>query len=131
MVWFTRVISIIIFTLCLGVQVVPEEVMACQEVDMADEISDHSSQLWSSSVVNGLPTAYDFLGKSFILTGQGDFSSDQESQKMKWHTSVERFSYRKVALKCPDVVGQEQFYEILFSKHIQGYYIYWIDGLIV
>ena len=126
MKWILRAIPILLLMVCFGGQAMPENMPRERRVETTGE-SMNSSEITATFSAIDLTVVYDFLEKSFMLTDIVDLPEDVEIQKDK------RVSSAKEILKKDNShdAWRDEIFDYLSMKHIQGFYIYWMNKMII
>ena len=125
-----KILSVVVITFCFWTRAMSGEVAWAQRMDATAECSV-PARLNGRFTLSDLTKAYDFIGSSFILPGQIDLPGDTATDKEKRGSFLKSFSYQDSVLKSHHVICLEKFRDYLFTKHIQGFYIYWIGCLVI
>ena len=103
----------------------PEDMPRERRMEITGE-SMNSSEITATFSAIDLTDVYDFLEKSFMLTDTVDLPEDVEIQKDK------RVSAAKEMLEQDlDGKNSHEIFDYLSMKHIQGFYIYWMNKMII
>lgn len=130
MKWILRAISILLLIVCFGGQIMPEDMSRERRMEITGE-SMNSSELTATFSTIDLTTMYDFLEKSFMLTDIVDLPEDVEIQKDKRVYSAKEIV--KQGLDGNECYGawRDEIFDYLSIKYVQGFYIYWINKMII
>lgn len=130
MKWILRVIAVILFTACFWGQVMPED-MSIERRMEANRKSMEVSEVTAALSGIDLVAVYDFLEKSFILTDVVDLPENVEIEKDKRTCSKKEILEQGVAGKDSRYTWRNEIFDYLSMKHIQGFYIYWMNKMII
>lgn len=130
MKWILRVISIMFFTVCFGRQAMPEDMAVERRVEIIEN-SMNVSEVTATFSANILAAVYDFLEKAFILADQIDLPGDVGIQKEKRGTSIKEFTEQSFNRGNCHLAWRDEIFDYLSVKHIQGFYIYGMNKVII
>ncbi|RHR82606.1 hypothetical protein [Odoribacter sp. AF15-53] len=130
MKWILRVISIVFFTVCFGRQVMPEGMAVERRIDVIEN-SMNVSEVTATFSANALAAVYDFLEKAFFLADQIDLPGDVGVQREKRGTSTKEFTEQGINGGICHLAWRDEIFDYLSVKHIQGFYIYGINKVII
>lgn len=125
MKWILRIISIVFLTVCFGGQVMPEEMAVERRMEVIEN-SMSASRETATFFATDVAAVYDFLKKAFLLADQVDLPGNVGVQKEKRGISAKEFPERSCHLAWRD-----EIFVYLSVKHIQGFYIYGINKVII
>lgn len=126
--WF-KILSVVVITFCFGTRALSGEATFEGRKDAMAECFI-STRLDREFTLSDLADAYDFVGSSFILSGQVDLPGDEGVDKEKGGL-FKLLSYQDSVLKSHHAICKEKFREYLVAKHIQGFYTYWVGRLVI
>ena len=118
MKWILRAIPILLLMVCFGGQAMPEDMPRERRVETTGE-SMNSSEITATFSAIDLTDVYDFLEKSFMLTDIVDLPEDVEILKQGIDGKNSLDAWR------------DEIFDYLSMKHIQGFYIYWMNKMII
>lgn len=93
--------------------------------------SMNSSEITATFSAIDLTDVYDFLEKSFMLTDIVDLPEDVEIQKDKRVSSAKEILKQGIDGKNSHDAWRDEIFDYLSMKHIQGFYIYWMNKMII
>ena len=93
--------------------------------------SMNSSEITATFSAIDLTDVYDFLEKSFMLTDIVDLPEDVEIQKDKRVSSAKEILKKDIDGKNSHDAWRDEIFDYLSMKHIQGFYIYWMNKMII
>lgn len=130
MKWILRAIPILLLMVCFGGQAMPEEMSRERRMEITGE-SMNSSEITATFSAIDLTDVYDFLEKSFMLTDIVDLPEDVEIQKDKRVSSAKEILKQGIEGKNSHDAWRDEIFDYLSMKHIQGFYIYWMNKMII
>ena len=130
MKWILRAIPILLLMVCFGRQAMPESMP--RERRMKDPgKSVNSSEITATFSTMDLAAVYDFLEKSFMLTDSVDLPEDVEIQKDKRVSAAKEIHEQDLDGKNSHGAWRDEIFDYLSIKYIQGFYIYWMNKMII
>ena len=129
MKWILRAIPILLLMVCFGGQAMPEDMPRERRVEITEE-SMNSSEITATFSAIDLTDVYDFLEKSFMLTDIVDLPEDVEIQKDKRVSSAKEILKQGIEERIV-MAWRDEIFDYLSMKHIQGFYIYWMNKMII
>ena len=130
MKWILRAIPILLLMVCFGGQAMPGDMPRERRVETTGE-SMNSSEITATFSAIDLTDVYDFLEKSFMLTDIVDLPEDVEIQKDKRVSSAKEILKQGIEGKNSHDARRDEIFDYLSMKHIQGFYIYWMNKMII
>ena len=130
MKWILRAIPILLLMVCFGGQAMPEDMPRERRMEITGE-SMNSSEITATFSAIDLTDVYDFLEKSFMLTDIVDLPEDVEIQKDKRVSSAKEILKQSIDGKNSHDAWRDEIFDYLSMKHIQGFYIYWMNKMII
>ena len=108
----------------------PEDMPRERRVETTGE-SMNSSEITATFSAIDLTAVYDFLEKSFMLTDIVDLPEEVEIQKDKRVSSAKEILKQCIDGKNSHDAWRDEIFDYLSMKHIQGFYIYWMNKMII
>ena len=108
----------------------PEDMPRERRMEITGE-SMNSSEITATFSAIDLTDVYDFLEKSFMLTDIVDLPEDVEIQKDKRVSSAKEILKQGIEGKNSHDAWRDEIFDYLSMKHIQGFYIYWMNNMII
>ena len=108
----------------------PEDMPRERRMEITGE-SMNSSEITATFSAIDLTDVYDFLEKSFMLTDIVDLPEDVEIQKDKRVRSAKEILKQGIEGKNSHDAWRDEIFDYLSMKHIQGFYIYWMNKMII
>ena len=130
MKWILRVILILLLMVCFGRQAMPEGMPRERRMEVTGE-SINSSEITATFSTVDLTAVYDFLEKSFMLTDIVDLPEDVEIQKDKRVSAAKEMLEQDLDGKNSHDAWRDEIFDYLSIKYIQGFYIYWMNKMII
>lgn len=130
MKWILRAIPILLLMVCFGRQAMPESMPRERRMEDPGK-SMNSSEITATFSTMDLTAVYDFLEKSFMLTDSVDLPEDVEIQKDKRVCSAKEIHEQDLDGKNSHGAWRDEIFDYLSIKYIQGFYIYWMNKMII
>ena len=130
MKWILRAIPILLLMVCFGGQAMPEDMPRERRVETTGE-SMNSSEITATFSAIDLTAVYDFLEKSCMLTDIVDLPEEVEIQKDKRESFAKEILKKDIDGKNSHDAWRDEIFDYLSMKHIQGFYIYWMNKMII
>ena len=120
MKWILRAIPILLLMVCFGGQAMPEDMPRERRVETTGE-SMNSSEITATFSAIDLTAVYDFL----------DLPEEVEIQKDKRESFAKEILKKDIDGKNSHDAWRDEIFDYLSMKHIQGFYIYWMNKMII
>ncbi|WP_294140997.1 hypothetical protein [uncultured Sanguibacteroides sp.] len=125
-----RIILILVVSLSVGAE--PLQKAIYEGEDANSIVSENYQMSFSLPVtVDKLMNAYDWIGSSFVLMPTVDLPAESELQKGRWFDSSARSNRQTMIALLKYTDSYRKIEGHLFERHIQGFYIYMLNKIII